>query len=541
MSIKHHPLFSLTNNNIAPLKTQFLGWLMIVSCLLIIIASIVLYLPVFKWLLMKMSLANGYLHLFALLGLIGLGAYRLYQLKNTSASSLSNSVHFPVLFHSGAIIWVTASVLYLLNEAKVGFNTLSAALFIVYLYGLAGSFLSKAVWRSMLLPMLLLILVLPFEHYLDIYLGFPLRLISAQWAGSVLQLTQLPMLTTESILMIDNKAAIVDLDCSGINSLWIGMIFYLLLTWIERYAITRRWVLIGLLLIGLLVLANVFRIVILVMLDLVFELPELAQLFHQSLGLLGFVISCLIVWWLLQRFAIKKALIRTAKNNSQTALNATPISQNPLVNSLTIGALIAVFITFYQPHTIQPITQSKIQRTLSLPAQYDIQTLALNPQEQSFFVSNHAQAQKYNVPLMINNKHVTASVVFVWSRAWKTHHVPENCYLSQGYSISNKGLWNLQSPLQNTPFTPTEPHNVRYLALDKSSTNSTQHQMGAYWFQSANKSTPDYSSRVLDNFLHPNREWVMVSILWDSPVTADEVRSFIHTIKQSIENQFHDI
>ena len=509
----------------------------LVLTLLIAIVSIILYLPVFNWLLMKMSLANGYLHLFAILGLMSLGIYRLFQLKSKSKLAASiNSFHFPVLFHSGAFIWISASVLYLFNEANVGFHTLSAALFIVYLYGLAGHFLSSQLWRSILLPMLLLILVLPFEHYLDIYLGFPLRLLSAQWAGSVLQLTQLPMLTVESILMIDNKAAIVDLDCSGINSLWVGMIFYLLLTWIERYTINRRWWLIGFTLVGLLVLSNVFRIVILVMLDLVFEMPELAQLFHQSLGLLGFIISCLIIWKLLQIFVVKKARI-ISKIIVQSSNKQVQDSKANILSASAIIIVITLFIVLYEPQTLTSNVFKDTNHTLTLPAKYLVKEIELNTQEKTFFLSNHAQAQKYNVQLTLNNKSVTASMVFVWSRAWKTHHVPENCYLSQGYSISSKGLWHLQS---NANLQLDKPHNVRYLTLDKANQTNTLHQTGAYWFQSSNKSTPDYSSRVLDNFLHPNREWVMVSILWDSPVNADEISPFLYDIKSTIRNSIEN-
>ena len=546
MNIKQNNTLLLSGSITNVLSRTRIDRLSVAMVLLIAVASVVLYLPVFKWLLIKMSLANGYLHLFAIIGLIGLGIYRLYQFKTTSESfHFSTLFHFPVLLHSGAYIWVSASVIYLLNEANVGFHTLSAALFIVYIYGLAGHFLSKSVWRSMLLPMLLMILVLPFEHYLDIYLGFPLRLLSAQWAGSVLQLTQLPMLTVESILMIDNKAAVVDLDCSGINSLWIGMIFYLLLTWIERYVINRRWVLIGVALAGLLVLSNVFRIVILVMLDLVLEMPELAQLFHQSLGLLGFVISCLITWWLLQKFALKKENIISEKADlkPQTQYQNT---RPKLLSSSVIVTVIAVFIMLYQPQTLTANPAVNTSYSFSMPAKYDARKIELNSQEKTFFLSNHAQAQKYNVQLKLKNKNVTASMVFVWSRAWKTHHVPENCYLSQGYSISGKGLWSLTLA---TPASQTNPqsskHNVRYLALEKPNPVSTLHQTGAYWFQSSSKSTPDYSSRVLDNFLHPNRDWVMVSILWDSPVNPDEIKPLLfdvkNTIKQSIENQFHEI
>jgi exosortase O len=480
---------------------------------LIVLAASILYLPVFHWLILKMSLANGYLHLLALLGLLGLGVYRLRSMQD-------RWFHFPVLVHPGALIWIPASILYLFNEANVGFHTLSAALFIVFLYGLAGHFLATAIWRAVLLPMLLLILVLPFEHYLDIYLGFPLRLLSAEMASSLLKLTQLPLVTIESILLVDNKAAIVDLDCSGINSLWIGLIFYLLLTWIERFVIDLRWALIGLGFMGLLVLANVFRIVILVMLDQVLDLPELARLFHQSLGLLGFAISSLVIWWIMQHFAKKRW--------SNEPASASRTHHNPLAPYL-LFTLIAIFASLYQPY--QAVAKVATSHELVLPSAYHLRASKLTRQEEDFFVSNNSLAQKYMLDVPVNGKILKASLVLVWSHAWKTHHVPENCYLSQGYSISDKGLWQIK------------PHyNVRYLMLNRPAMRSStlQNLTGVYWFQSATHTTPDYSSRVLDNLFHPGREWLMVSILWEQPVTPDAINPFLSTLKPLLESQFHE-
>ena len=497
-----------------------LSGLSFVGLVCLALASALLYLPVFQWLFLKMSLANGYLHLFALLGLAGLGVYRLWQLPVLP-------FHFPVLFHRGVLIWLPASVLYLWNEANIGFHTLSAVLFIVFLFGLAGHFLSTVRWHSLLLPMLLLILVLPFEHYLDVYLGFPLRLLSAEMARSLLQITHLPMMTVESILLVDNRAAIVDLDCSGINSLWTGLIFYLLLTWVERFAIGWRWVVAGLGFMGLLVLANVFRIVILVTLDLLLKQPELAQLFHQSLGLLGFAISCLLIWWLLPRFVGRQA--------KQPAENPIKPLTRPLTPWLFFG-VIALLAATYQPYQAEVI-KANIPRShaLQLPAEYAMTATPLNAQERDFFTANHAQVVKYSLQLNNHNSPnpaLKASLVMVWSRAWKTHHIPDNCYLSQGYTLSSKGVWQIMPRF-----------NLRYLALNKpvpgdkglTSLSST------YWFQSAAQTTPDYSARVLDNLFHPGRQWVMVSILWDRPVTPAEIRPFISTLKRAIERQYHEV
>lgn len=486
----------------------------------IIIASIVLYLPVFQWLQHKISLDYGYLHLFALLIISGLALHRLRAIRH-------NPFHMPSLYHPALLIWPVVTVLYLLNEAMMGMRSLSALLFVAYLYGLAGHFVTKRWWQSMFLPMLLTLLILPFEHYLDVYLGFPLRLLSAEWAGSVLSFAHIPTLSTESILMIDNRAAIVDLDCSGINSLWIGSIFYLLLTWIERYKITPYWLFIGLLLLLLLVIANVFRIVILVFLDLVLHLPELAAVLHQFLGLLGFVIACGIAWGLLHYFApISNTVTAGLKHHK------TPPSSHPLIPASAILSLILVFALLYQPMAKQPI--NKTTHYIQLPAHYQSKEAALSVQERDFFANNHAQIQKLSFTLQTanNNKRLSGSMIFVWSRYWKTQHVPENCYLGQGFSITEKGVWQL-----------AKQTHIRFLALNRPQQTESEHsttmaQTGLYWFQSAHKRTPDYSSRVMDGLFNRDDEWVMVSILWDEAISMDSVAPFITELQTHIAGEF---
>lgn len=461
-----------------------------------------------------MTASNGYWPIAASLGILGVSAYRLAKMP-------THLFRYPVLFHPGGLIWLLASGLYLFNEAQIGFHTLSSALFMVYGYGLAGHFLSTALWRSLLLPMLLLILVLPFEHYLDIYLGFPLRLLSAEWAGSLLQLTQLPLLTLESILLIDNKAAIVDVDCSGVKSLWAGLIFYLLLTWLERRAITVRWTLIGIGLIGLLVISNVFRIVMLVMLDRVLGWPELAQLFHQSLGLLGFIVSCLIIWWSLLNWTQKRKV-------NPLSVEPKPVS-NPYTPAIILG-LITGLALLYQPY--QAVARINTPHRLHLPSSYHFELIPLSQKETVFFSANAARAQKYTIEVKQKGQKIKVSMVLVWSRAWQAHHAPENCYLSQGYSISDTGIWRMN-----------QPYTVRYLSLDKPTPQhkAMQTQTGVYWFQSASHSTAEYSSRVMDHFIHPNDEWVMVSMLWERSVSPHDTRTFIATIEQSLEQLLNEI
>ncbi len=474
-------------------------------------ASFLLFWPVFNWLGDKIALQYSSLHLAALAGLTGLAVQRLRRYG-------TNPFHFPQLACPGLLLWLPVVGLYLFNEAHIGINILSGTLFILFLYGLAGHFITPHLWRSMLLPMLLLILVLPFEQHLDVFIGFPLRLLSAQGAGSLLRFTSLEPMTTESILMIDNRAAIVDLDCSGINSLWIGIIFFLLLSWIERYRLNLRWLLMGMVFIFNLVAANIIRITILVALELVLHLPQLGTVIHQFLGLLGFAGACLLGWVMLRIFAVPLASCR-----AEDVRQAAPATGYSILRASLIPMIIFACFLLYQP--MDEADQSR-RASLQLVSKYLPQDETLSPKELDFFSDKQARIQKIRFQLPGVNKPVSGSMILVWSKNWRNHHVPENCYLGQGYSIADKGVWVLNDRSSVRYVSLHHPHN-----MDR---KKTVPQTGVYWFQSAAADTPDYGSRVLAGIHTHSEEWVMTSILWDRAVSSTEVSPFIHELKQTL-------
>jgi len=285
----------------------------------------------------------------------------------------------------------------------------------------------------------------------------------------------------------------------------------------------------------LLLIANVVRITILVLLELVLKQTEIAGIFHQPLGLVGFGMASVTIWWLLNHLAQTQDITplpdkkKISLHNHKIGKFASPLKPT-LLSGITLISIVIMGLV-YQPLT--NIAEATTIKSLTLPAKYKLDTSTLNKQEEAFFSNNQAQAHKYSLSILINNKPVRVSMVLVWSRAWKAHHVPENCYLSQGFSMSDQGVWRVQD------------HALRYLQLSQpeSDTNqhSSRHKTAVYWFQSIDKSTPDYSARVMDNFSHPGRNWVMASILFENTVTPEQISPFINTLKNAIKDEFHEI
>jgi len=74
-----------------------------------------------------------------------------------------------------------------------------------------------------LLPVLgLLWLALPVVASLQFYIGYPLRLLTAQCSAWLLQLAGLAALPSGASLLLDGRLVIVDAPCSGVQLAWLG-------------------------------------------------------------------------------------------------------------------------------------------------------------------------------------------------------------------------------------------------------------------------------------------------------------------------------
>ncbi|MCI5151043.1 MAG: exosortase O, partial [Candidatus Electrothrix sp. MAN1_4] len=403
-------------------------------------------------------------------------------------------LRFPLL--PTLLFWMFVAV-YLINENYLAVHIFSASLCVAAFYCLLGMIMSRQQWTDLLIPFCLVILLLPFEGYLDIYLGFPLRLLCAEWAGEILQIFGFNSVSNESIILIEEKAANVDLGCSGIKGLWAGGIFYLLLSMIEGCRISWRWFAVGIGFVCCLLMANVLRIVLLVFLGLVAGLTAFADKVHVSLGLLGFSISCLLAWQML-RLCCREPVM----SNEHSADEGNRSVPGVLGQVLFIIALLAALWLHrpYQPNV--PFTTFDF----SLPDVLQSSALPLTDVEREFFSNNHASTRKFKFDF----KGISGSLLIVKSNYWKAQHDPRNCYLGQGRSLSLDGTWLLRN---NTV--------IRFVQID----NATK--TAAYWFQNVHRITPDYSSRVLGGIIYPQKTWLMVSILWEQPVDQLEAEKMI--------------
>ena len=178
---------------------------------------------------------------------------------------------------------------------------INVLLFALGTYGLCGLFLPPDLWRKGLPVAALVALILPFSAQFGSGLGFPVRVLTAQAVEQLLAAWHVSAISSADIIVLENGIAHVDLPCSGLKSLWTGTLFLLAATGLERRQLGMRWFLVWASSLLLLIWANTLRVLLLVLITHIWQQPQIAEILHVPLGLIGFIGACAVTWMLLQK------------------------------------------------------------------------------------------------------------------------------------------------------------------------------------------------------------------------------------------------
>jgi exosortase O len=463
------------------------------------IATSWLYLnrSVLDWLaqtLQEISLFNGLMLLVGGFLLIGLGIYYRQQIQFTA----------PTLRLVPLLLMLGCGVGAIVTRWLVALEQLPVVLFILGTYGLLGLFLSPVTWRKGLPIGAAVACLFPFGVQFSTGLGAPARVLTSHVVEYILKLGNIPAISTEDIILLDTGVAYVDSPCSGLKSMWTGTLFLLAATWLEGRQIGLRWLLVGIANLGLLAIANTARIITLVILTHVLHQPDLAEMLHVPLGLMGFIVASLITWGLLRWIPRQRTGTIVEKFQPQSFTFKVP--------AIVIASILALTLIPHPQITTAPLDISQLQWSSSMQTR----EVALNPYEQKFFANYPGvttQKQRFEY------QGLKGSIVLVASLTWQAHHAPELCLTAFGYHIDH---------MVGKPLTPTVTG--RWLTLDGGKKNAS------YWFQSANRTTDDFFVRFWGEVFRKDPTWTMVSIVFDQSHSADEpaVQSFLTTVHDAL-------
>jgi exosortase O len=469
----------------------------------IIVLWLWLYRPIFDYLAIIFTREDFRTNQLVLLGVVLLIASQLRKGHLRPRIDLTPQLYLPAL-----ILALGGSVFYLIVERFLDVNTLSASLFGLATFGLTGLWMTPRRWRQGFLPALLLIGALPFGEHMQTFIGYPLRLLTAAIVRDGLAAAGVGSVGIDTILVFENGVSQVDLPCSGVKSLWTGMLFLLAATWIERRPLNIRWFLIAIIFAMLLLVANLARVCLLVAAGQVAGWQLAAEMIHVPLGVIGFVAACLA------------ALVLLRLQESPTSTGSPSSNyKRPIWLAPSLAITILFMAIIYTPRPQTGLAQAP--PTWSFPAELIDQPMPLKPDEFRWLAREGAESADRR---RFEWRGISGTMILITSKTWRAHHRPERCFEVYGLSMDDSRIHLVSAGFP-----------VRYVSLgdgrDRDLFSAT------YWFQSAEQSTDDYSTRIWADLALQRDRWVLVSILFDGLQNPQEgdTQAFYLALHNSVQ------
>ncbi|MCB0115786.1 MAG: hypothetical protein KDD84_16915, partial [Caldilineaceae bacterium] len=237
-----------------------------------------------------------------------------------------------------------------------------------------------------------------------------------------------------------------------------------------------------------------------------------AEMLHVPLGVLGFAAVCAIVVGLLQ-------LQRPFDSDSDASSAENVPAVRPVAwlhPALMIFLLVMIFLYIPRPED----GLSAPPPTWDFPAVLATEQQPLTPDEVEWMTREGADlADRHR----FDWNGVSGSMIFVTSNTWRAHHRPERCFEVRGLAIedSQPHLVGADFPLRVVSLGAGERHSL-YSAV--------------YWYQSADRVTDDYATRIWADLSPVRERWVLVSVLFDDvdDPRSPELAPFYEILRQSV-------
>ena len=486
---------------------------------------------------------SSLLNILCLLVAIAVLPFKLWRAKTFTFKHVSV---FPQFRFTPLMIMISGEVMAIVLKWIMHIPQLTMMGFILASYGLLGLFIEQKIWHKNLTLAVITAGITPFSVAFSSGLGFPVRVISAHLVADIFSYLHLSAISSHDIILMENGIAQVDLPCSGLKSLWLGSVFLLGATWLEKRQLGLRWFAVAIANLFFLLVANLVRIFILVLLIEVLQKPEIAHSLHLPLGLLGFIYACIFTWILLQRVPIQdQKVISSVKENRSFIYQIFNRSQNSAIKTVDVvvnnqkaagmgkmskmgkmGKMgkreIIYLLTIVVALTIvgqfaPPSSNLSTLSSINLPAEIITEPIELSEAETDFF-DHPANPLVEKVKFKADG--LSGSMLLVASDTWHLHHSPELCYVGNGFQVDRMNSTILNGNI-----------NARWLSINNGQRSAI------YWFQSSQQTTDDFLTRIWENITHSDQAWFLVSVLFDESldVSSNEIQSFSNTLYHTID------
>jgi exosortase O len=118
-------------------------------------------------------------------------------------------------------------------------------------------------------------------------------------------------------------------------------------------------------------------------------------------------------------------------------------------------------------------------------------------------------------------------MILITSTTWRAHHRPERCFEVYGLSLDDSRTHLVGPELP-----------VRFVSLGDGDNRGLL--SATYWFQSADRTTDDYGTRIWADVAPRRERWVLVSILFDDVYDPNDpdIESFYTALHRSVAQNF---
>ncbi|MFH1778858.1 MAG: exosortase/archaeosortase family protein [Candidatus Omnitrophota bacterium] len=242
---------------------------------------VLVYWPTFLWMKARFLEADSYYSHGFLVPLVFL------FLIWTKREDLKKSKIAPL--NVGLFLLIPALLLHLIAY-RWGINFVSGFSFIIALFGLLLYLFGREVTRHLAFALCFLVFMVPLPQVMIIHISFKMKIFAAQVATSVINLMGIQAVRDGSKVILPNTALTIGDPCSGLRSLISLTALGALYAYLAKLSRFRRIVLF-LVSIPLALLANIIRIVLLLIVAFVYGSKVATGKFHDISGILLFVIA----------------------------------------------------------------------------------------------------------------------------------------------------------------------------------------------------------------------------------------------------------
>ncbi|MBI2436179.1 MAG: exosortase O [Candidatus Magasanikbacteria bacterium] len=399
--------------------------------------------------------------------------------KGTYSFRKENSVSRSIF-----LIFFGAILVDLINIFYLHYQIISASAMIIGVYALLGMYIERQAWKRGFFIVGIIALSLPFAEHIQTFLGFPIRLFTAKIVSSIMGLIGLISVSDASVIITENNATSIDVPCSGIKSIYTGAIVLLTMFFLKRVRWSLKLLAIAIVYFLLLLSFNIWRVFSLVYIYDVLSFPAFGNAIHIGIGIMGFIVSTFLLWYLIDKFVIK-----AVEQNDVQAQKERSYKKLYFIILLLIALILDTSYIIFRTHNPQQIQSPNI--VFKVP-NLELQEMPFNQQENLFFVNREIEFSKKYTGETKSGR--AFSLLLVSSKSWRDYHNPELCLQGIGYKIDDSKIMQLAN-----------------LRIRKLSLNDGKDTV-LYWFVNKNKSVMDYSERVWEGIKNPEQVWTLVEV-----------------------------